>query len=394
MRRRRHQLVLQCHASTDVVHVCSVHVCLVHADDLASNGGLRGDVFMRNMEQVAASLPYLVAVGNHESFQNYAHYTERFRHMPANSTGKVLTGNGEAMNNWWYSFDDGLVHFVAVSTELYFHPERLVDGVRRQFAWLEADLARANARRDRIPWIVVYGHRPLYSASCPRGDCSPSAGGPLVDGGCAFCCVDPGKCAAGCCPGNSTKVPGLEQLFFKHGVDLYVGGHIHDYERMYDIHLGRSERRTTNMSATTYITTGAGGSDEGTGGAPLLPSRATAFRSNALSFSVMEVANRTHMHWQQLHTDPTRMNDYGRVLDDVWLVQHNHGSFASQHAATATKLFDAGVAAIRRTDSKMVISEEKDRGHEDHDLVCFVRHTVVDGVVEDTCMSLSLARPI
>jgi hypothetical protein len=34
---------------------------------------------MRNIEQVAARVPYHVAMGNHESFQNYAHYTERFR---------------------------------------------------------------------------------------------------------------------------------------------------------------------------------------------------------------------------------------------------------------------------------------------------------------------------
>ena len=35
-----------------------------------------------------------VAMGNHESYQNYAHYTERFRHMPANATGTVVTDNG------------------------------------------------------------------------------------------------------------------------------------------------------------------------------------------------------------------------------------------------------------------------------------------------------------
>lgn len=31
----------------------------------------------------------------------------------------VWTGNGPAPNNWWYSFNFGPVHFVAISTEVY-----------------------------------------------------------------------------------------------------------------------------------------------------------------------------------------------------------------------------------------------------------------------------------
>ena len=40
------------------------------------------------------------------------------------------------------------------------------------------------------------------------------------------------------------------------GVDIYVGGHVHDYERMYDMYRGQSAGRTLDMRATTYITTG------------------------------------------------------------------------------------------------------------------------------------------
>ena len=97
--------------------------------------------------------------------------------------------------------------------------------------------------------------RPLYNGKCPSGDCSPNVGGPLVKGGCAKCCIDPGKCSA-CCPGNASTVPPLEPLFHDFGVDLFVGGHVHDYERMYDIWRGKTSRRTVDMRATTYITTG------------------------------------------------------------------------------------------------------------------------------------------
>jgi hypothetical protein len=249
--------------------------------------------------------------------------------VESDSTGGSRPGC--APNNWFYSWDEGLVHFVAVSTELYFHPEHLAHGAARQRAWLQKDLAAANlpARRAQVPWVIVFGHRPLYNGNCPKGDCSPNVGGPLVSGGCADCCVDPGKCSA-CCPGNASTVVGLETLFFEHGVDIYVGGHVHDYERMYDVHLGHTYGRTTDMRATTYITTGDGGSDEGTGGAPLLPPRSSAFRSNAAGYSAMEVVNASHLHWQQVQTEATEMAEYGKVIDDVWLVQHRHGSFAGR----------------------------------------------------------------
>lgn len=39
--------------------------------------------------------------------------------------------------------------------------------------------------------------------------------------------------------------------------------------------------------------------------------------------------NATHIHWQQIAGDPTEFpgSEYGQVLDEVWIVQHNHGPF-------------------------------------------------------------------
>jgi hypothetical protein len=31
-----------------------------------------------------------------------------------------------------------------------------------QRAWLEADLKRAAANRDMVPWLILVGHRPMY----------------------------------------------------------------------------------------------------------------------------------------------------------------------------------------------------------------------------------------
>lgn len=48
----------------------------------------------------------MAAVGNHESHQNFSHYTNRFA-MP----------NKAVSDNHFYSWDAGLVHFVAYNTE-------------------------------------------------------------------------------------------------------------------------------------------------------------------------------------------------------------------------------------------------------------------------------------
>ena len=44
----------------------------------------------------------------------------------------------------------------------------------------------------------------------------------------------------------------------------------------------------------------------------------------------MTVANATHLRWQQIQADQARMADYGKVIDDVWLVQHHHGPFTQR----------------------------------------------------------------
>jgi hypothetical protein len=77
---------------------------ILHTGDFAydfdQDSSKVGEQFMMNIEQVASSIPYMVSIGNHEnSGLNLAHYTERFRHMPA-GPGSVHTLNGRAPNNW------------------------------------------------------------------------------------------------------------------------------------------------------------------------------------------------------------------------------------------------------------------------------------------------------
>lgn len=312
---------------------------VLHVGDMAydfhSDNGRNGDAWMRDIEPLAAYVPYMVSHGNHESAQNFNHYTQRFRNMPSNSGTLTFPEFGTVPNNWWYSWDDGLVHFVAISTEVYFDYH---DMVPEQYRWLEKDLAAVN--RSKTPWVVVHGHRPLY-CSCDE-DCDAPAttnrmGLQLPDG---------------------TFKYGLEQLFYQHGVDFYIAGHEHDYERMYDVApgydaatpwlSGATTRSTVDPPATTYIVTGSAGNieDHESFSRPA-PSR-SAKRLNTYGWSKMTVYNASHILWQQIQTDTAAPSStWGQVMDEAWIVQQHHGPFADHpRRSEIEKVGLAGLPAL------------------------------------------------
>jgi hypothetical protein len=56
----------------------------------------------------------MVAAGNHESADNFQSYTQRFR-----STEKLAGKDSGSGSNHYYSFDEGLIHFVVINVEVY-----------------------------------------------------------------------------------------------------------------------------------------------------------------------------------------------------------------------------------------------------------------------------------
>lgn len=292
---------------------------MLHVGDFAynfdGNGGATGDQFMRNIEQVAAYVPYMVSHGNHEdSDANLAHYIERFRSMPSNALPTTVdTLAGEGTNTLWYSWDAGLVHYVALDTEIW-DKSRSQGNVSRSamLAWLESDLEKAQANRASVPWIVCHGHQSVYCSTGDDGDCNLPGG-----------------------PAWNYRVL-LEPVFFKYGVDFWFNGHEHSYERSFPVYKGKSDRSNIDPKATIYVVTGAAGCSEMHEGFTRVAPSWSAFRSNTFGYSRMVIYNRTHLHWQQVQTDPTLFGPdlYGRVIDDAWIVQHNHGPFDPATAPT------------------------------------------------------------
>ncbi|CAH2041217.1 unnamed protein product, partial [Iphiclides podalirius] len=124
------------------------------AYDMHDEGARVGDQFMRQIQPLAAHVPYMACPGNHEEAYNFSNYRARFS-MPG------------AHESLYYSFDLGPVHFVSISTELYYFLQYGLKVLEGQFRWLQRDLAEANKEKNRRtrPWIVLYSHRPMYCSN-------------------------------------------------------------------------------------------------------------------------------------------------------------------------------------------------------------------------------------
>jgi predicted phosphodiesterase len=149
----------------------------------------------------------------------------------------IRTDNGEPqlqyagfnMPQRYYTFQQQNVQFFALDTNSN------ADWTT-QLAWLEKQLQASTA-----PWKVVFGHHPIYSS--------------------------------GHYGVNQSLIDSLAPLFQKYGVQLYINGHEHDYER------------TQPIQGTTYLITGIGGAQL----RPVGRSSWTAFSDSRYGFSAIAV---------------------------------------------------------------------------------------------------------
>jgi hypothetical protein len=274
--------------------------------DLDDSNGRNGDAFLRDIEPIAAYVPYMVSAGNHERAYNFSHYKARFR-MPSSGDGRDAQRSSD---NHYYSFDLGPVHVVTWNSEAFFYPQYFDAAyVDKMYDWLASDLR--STRRSKTPWIVAHAHRPMYCAesigdgrgalSSLRGhfgkcDAEKEAARLGIMSACA------GEYAASSCspvadarrpsPGAGANGPrkrlaetrngngrswNVERLLYDHGVDLAFFGHVHDYERYLPVFDESVETAGVTTAAnedgipadayfrpraTVHVTTGSGGNKE------------------------------------------------------------------------------------------------------------------------------------
>ncbi|XP_017963627.1 acid phosphatase type 7 isoform X5 [Drosophila navojoa] len=268
------------------------------AYDMCNENGEVGDEFMRQVETIAAYVPYMVCAGNHEEKYNFSNYRARFN-MP---------GDGDSL---WYSFNMGPVHFVSFSTEVYYFINYGLKLLTKQFEWLERDLAEANLPENRAkrPWIITYGHRPMYCSDDKEYDCNAKLETYIRKG----------------LP--TLEWFGLEDLFYKHGVDVEFFAHEHFYTRLWPIYdfkvyNGSAEAPYTNPKAPIQIITGSAGCKENR--EPFsndLPSW-NAFHSNDYGYTRLKAYNATHLHFEQVSDDKD-----GQIVDSFWVIKDKHGAY-------------------------------------------------------------------
>lgn len=270
------------------------------AYDMPDNEGEVGDEFMRQIQPIAAYVPYMVSPGNHEEAYNFSHYRNRFS-MPGGT------------ENLFYDFKLGPVHFININTEVYYFLEYGVKLAVKQYMWLSQVLEEANKpeNRARWPWIITYGHRPMYCSDDDGDDCTKRSsrvrvGFPIMDW---F---------------------GLEKLFYDNGVDLEIWAHEHSYERLwpvYDhkVYNGSRIEPYTNPKAPVHVVTGSAGCQEFTDKFIKKPSEWSAFRNSDYGYSRMQIFNHTHLYMEQISVDKA-----GDVIDSFWLIKDEHGPFCKK----------------------------------------------------------------
>ncbi|KIN08412.1 hypothetical protein OIDMADRAFT_187792 [Oidiodendron maius Zn] len=254
--------------------------------------------FYNEVEEISSDTPYMVSPGNHEANCDNGSNLTICVAGQTNFTGfrahwNMPSAQSGGLENFWYSFDHGMVHYVQFNTETDFpNAPDLPGGSANedagpfapngtQLEWLKRDLASVD--REKTPWIIAAGHRPWYMSSQP---------------GCTDCQA------------------AFEPLLLKYGVDLVLSGHVHYYDRQAAVENGTTQEITNNPTAPWYITNGAGGHYDGLDTPD--PTLAPTSRKVVVEYgwSLFTVHNCTHL------TTEFIASGNGSVLDTATLVKH------------------------------------------------------------------------
>jgi len=262
-------------------------------------------------------VPYLTTVGNHES------------DWPGTAS---IPGYGEAsggecsvcaltlvpmpapatINQPWWSYDVGIIHFVGMSTEHNFSIGS------PQYLWLQNDLARADNNRNITPWVVFSGHRPMYVDSA---DCCPL--------GTTETCAAAGQ---PCTPGYDVEVmqelrASVEPLLYQYRVNLAFAGHFHNVQRQSAVYQDKLVQAAVpgvdsegnevfvhdNPNATVWMLIGSAGNG------PVYSSRnyswSEKYWNDVFGYAVLTATNATHLNWRFINSADDK------VLDRVLITQ-------------------------------------------------------------------------
>ena len=184
-------------------------------------------------ELLRAGVPFHAVLGNHDI-------------RTANGAGQ-LADPGFGMKGRWYTVRRGPVEFVMLDTNTN-------ATWQHQLPWLKRVLGASSA-----PWKVVVGHHPIHSSGL-YGD-------------------------------DRAAIARLTPLFQRHGVQLYIHGHDHNYER------------SRPINGTTHLNVGNGGATL----RPVVPGPESARAASTYGFASLH-ADADSLTIEAWHTSGQRID--------------------------------------------------------------------------------------
>ena len=278
--------------------------------------------FMAMIEPVAAAVPWSVMPGNHDMragdsgtecglpmlsrFETPSARAAQPHLLAQPPAARCAASFGNAVGDpFWWATDAGHARVITYSSD-----SNLTKG-SAQYAWLAAELAAANAPAARAahPWLLLMGHKPMYTASTYSGELG-TRGNPAAGEG---------------TEGQLTAE--LEELFVAHAVDVSFYGHIHSYNRMFPVKAngtyverGADAKVYRAPKAPVHMMIGMAGA--GHLGKPFVPMPWSAYAEIAYGWVRATFANASALHLEFVANGDGLQGEYApAVHDDVWITK-------------------------------------------------------------------------
>ncbi|CAD8134668.1 unnamed protein product [Paramecium pentaurelia] len=257
------------------------------AYDLESNNCKQGDNWLRNISVFTNRYPFMAAPGNHDNGNNT--FYDFFR---ANFGALFLKEyNTQHYLNDFFSFDVGMVHFISFNPiKAVYHND--VNNITHLIVeQMRNDLIQANYNREKVPWIIVYTHYPIY-CSAPNSDQ---------------------------CLNNFNYLSAFEDLFVQYNVDLYLSGHVHTYQRnkpYYKNNIAQYQQKDNIISKYQYpvsIIEGIAGTDYGEQNETFPQKPFIEIQNPNHGVGIITIKNSTHLYYEHITVADNK------VIDSIWI---------------------------------------------------------------------------
>ncbi|KAL8278517.1 hypothetical protein RQP46_009009 [Phenoliferia psychrophenolica] len=286
--------------------------------------------FFDQMQPITASKPWMVTPGNHEANcdnglkgygdaycligqTNFTFYIEHFR-MPSQQSHKT--------NNFWYSYDVGMAHFISLDTEtdlghglvapianISTNHNGPFGGLNEQVDWLVEDLKSVDRTKTPRPW---------YTQVSP--------------------------------PTWPAWQEAFEQIFYDYEVDLYMNGHVHTYERMHPIFNGTIDPNgLNNPRAPWMLLLGAAGHYDGLDVFSTNQSYTAFGDDEHFGWGRLTFDNATHLSFEYINSADSQ------VLDRATLYKEHKSSFPAE--SSAETLLATAVEELEKLQAELKLAE-------------------------------------